>query len=134
MKKEKKKFIYVIQEHFATHHHYDLRLEKDGVLWSWVIPKDPPLKPGIKRLAVRTENHPIEYADFEGEIEEGKYGAGKVKIWDKGSYELIDEKNYKLVINIRGNKLKGVYVLVQFAGGKSSSKQKNWLFFKKRIS
>ncbi len=128
----KKKLVYVIQEHFAKHHHYDLRLEKNGVLWSWAIPKEPPLKPGIKRLAVRTENHSLDYADFEGVIPEGEYGAGKVRIWDKGTYELINEKNYKLVIRINGKKLNGEYVLVQFAGGKSSDEQKNWLFFKKK--
>ncbi|MEM3041340.1 MAG: DNA polymerase ligase N-terminal domain-containing protein [Nitrososphaerota archaeon] len=117
--------IYVIQKHSATHLHYDLRLEMDGVLRSWAIPKEPPIMPGVRRLAVEVEDHPVEYANFEGTIPEGEYGAGTVEIWDKGTYRLIDRKQDKLVIEISGNKLKGSYVLVRFKD------QKNWLFFKK---
>jgi DNA ligase D-like protein (predicted 3'-phosphoesterase) len=117
--------IYVIQKHAATHLHYDLRLEMDGVLKSWAIPKEPPTTPGVKRLAVQVEDHPIDYADFEGTIPEGEYGAGTVEIWDRGFFNLIDRKENKLVIEIRGEKLKGTYVLVRFKN------KKNWLFFKK---
>ena len=118
--------IYVIQKHYASHLHYDLRLEMDGVLKSWAVPKTPPTEPGIRRLAVEVEDHPIEYADFEGAIPEGEYGAGTVEIWDKGSYTLLERKENKLMIEISGRRLDGVYYLIRFKG------RKNWLFFKKK--
>jgi DNA ligase D-like protein (predicted 3'-phosphoesterase) len=118
--------IYVIQKHAATHLHFDLRLEMDGVLKSWAIPKEPPTSPAVKRLAVQVEDHPVDYASFEGTIPEGEYGAGKVEIWDKGTYKLIDRKEDKLIVEIDGAKLSGVYVLVRFKD------KKNWLFFKKK--
>jgi DNA ligase D-like protein (predicted 3'-phosphoesterase) len=118
--------IYVVQKHAATHLHWDLRLEMDGTLKSWAIPKEPPAGFGVKRLAVQVEDHPIEYADFEGTIPEGEYGAGIVEIWDRGNYKLIDRKEDKLVIEINGEKLRGPYVLVRLKD------KKNWLFFKKR--
>lgn len=121
------KLIYSIQKHFARNLHYDLRLEFEGVLKSWAMPKGPPLKQGEKRLAVQTEDHPIDYWNFEGEIPEGEYGAGKVEVWDSGKYEIIDQKENKWIIDIQGKKLKGKYVLVQFKG-----QEKNWLFFKKK--
>jgi DNA ligase D-like protein (predicted 3'-phosphoesterase) len=118
--------IYVIQKHAATHLHYDLRLEMDGTLKSWAIPKEPSTSPGVRRLAVQVEDHPIGYANFEGTIPEGEYGAGTVEIWDRGTYEMIDRKEDKIIVEINGNRLKGIYVLVRFKG------QKNWLFFKKK--
>jgi len=118
--------IYVVQKHAATHLHYDLRLEMDGTLKSWAIPKEPPIELGVKRLAVQVEDHPISYATFQGTIPEGEYGAGKVEIWDKGTYKLTDRKEDKLVVEINGEKLKGSYVLVRLKNGK------NWLFFKKK--
>ncbi len=118
--------IYVIQKHEATHLHYDLRLEMDGTLKSWAVPKEPPLTPGIKRLAVQVEDHPVEYANFAGTIPEGEYGAGTVVIWDKGTYKLVDRKEDKLIVEIHGERLKGMYVLVRLKGGK------NWLLFKKK--
>ena len=118
--------IYVIQKHQATHLHYDLRLEMDGVLKSWAVPKTPPMESGVKRLAVQVEDHPIGYANFEGTIPDGEYGAGTVKIWDKGQYALKSRKENKLVFELAGHKLKGVYCLVRFKG------KKNWLFFKKK--
>ncbi|MEM3726346.1 MAG: DNA polymerase ligase N-terminal domain-containing protein [Candidatus Bathyarchaeia archaeon] len=117
--------IYVIQKHAATHLHYDLRLEMDGMLKSWAIPKEPPTTSGVKRLAVQVEDHPVGYANFEGTIPEGEYGAGTVEIWDKGFYNLIDRKEDKLVVEIHGEKLRGTYVLVRFKN------KKNWLFFKR---
>jgi DNA ligase D-like protein (predicted 3'-phosphoesterase) len=121
-----KKKIFVIHEHWARKHHYDLRLEMNGVLKSWAIPKEIPVKENEKRLAVQVEDHALSYADFEGEIPEGMYGAGKVAIWDKGSYELIEqEADKKIVVSIEGKKLKGKYCLIHF-----KPKEKNWLFFK----
>jgi DNA ligase D-like protein (predicted 3'-phosphoesterase) len=120
--------IFVIQEHFASHHHFDLRLEMDGVLKSWAIPKEIPVEKNDKKLAVEVEDHPIEYADFEGEIPEGYYGAGKVKIWDKGEYELIKRDKNKIEFELKGEKVKGKYVLLLF----KKEKNKNlWLIFKK---
>lgn len=125
--KRPKSPIYVIQLHDATHLHRDLRLEMDGILKSWAIPKDPLLtEDGKKLLAVQTEDHPIEYSLFEGTIPEGKYGAGTVKIWDKGTFELLEKTDKSFTIKINGNKLKGEYILVKF------KPPKNWLFFKKK--
>jgi DNA ligase D-like protein (predicted 3'-phosphoesterase) len=118
--------VYLVHKHDATHLHYDLRLEMDGVLKSWAIPKEPPAEAGARRLAVQVEDHPLSYATFEGTIPEGEYGAGKVEIWDKGTYELIDRKEDKLIVDIHGRRLKGPYVLVRFKG------KKDWLFFKKK--
>jgi DNA ligase D-like protein (predicted 3'-phosphoesterase) len=118
--------IYVIQKHAASHLHFDLRLEMDGVLKSWAVPKEPPTSSGVKRLAVQVEDHPVEYASFEGTIPEGEYGAGTVEIWDKGTYQLVDRKENKLIIEIDGAKLNGAYVLVRLKD------KKNWIFFKKK--
>ena len=118
--------IYVIQKHQARRLHYDLRLEMNGVLKSWAVPKTPPAEKGVKRLAVQVEDHPIDYAGFEGTIPEGQYGAGTVEIWDKGQYILKERDKNKLVFEIMGKTLKGNYCLVRFKG------EKNWLFFKKK--
>lgn len=121
----KPNLIYVIQEHWATHHHFDLRLQIGSVLKSWAIPKQLPEKEEEKRLAVETEDHALEYSEFEGLIPEGMYGAGKVKIWDSGFYEPEEISDKKIIVNIKGKKLKGKYCLIKFKG-------KNWLFFKKK--
>ncbi len=118
---------FVVHEHKARTLHWDLRLEIGFVLKSWAIPKEPPLKPGIKRLAIPTTDHPLEYINFTGIIEKGEYGAGKVEIWDTGTYKLVDQKPYKMVLEMNGRKLKGKYVLLQF---KDKRGKKNWLFFK----
>ncbi|HOC02991.1 MAG TPA: DNA polymerase ligase N-terminal domain-containing protein [Candidatus Ratteibacteria bacterium] len=120
--------IFVIHEHFAKKHHFDLRLEINGVLKSWAIPKDIPLKPGEKRLAVEVNDHPVEYARFEGEIPKGTYGAGKVSIWDSGHFLLLKKSNKGIEVDIRGKKLRGRYVLLLFREEKG---KKNWLLFKK---
>ena len=125
---------FVIQEHHARKLHYDLRLEMGGVLKSWAVPKQPPMNPKDKRLAVMVEDHPIDYIDFEGEIPPGHYGAGKVLIWDKGEYELIEGddplkelENGKIVFRLKGNRLKGAFALIKMKG-----KENNWLLIKKK--
>jgi DNA ligase D-like protein (predicted 3'-phosphoesterase) len=117
---------FVIQKHYATHLHYDFRLEMDGVLKSWAVPKEPTTESGVKRLAVQVEDHELSYIDFEGTIPEGMYGAGKVEIWDKGNYTLKHRSKDKIVFTLHGEKLTGDYVLVKFKGAK------NWLFFRKK--
>ncbi|MCC7573871.1 MAG: 3'-phosphoesterase [Candidatus Methanofastidiosum sp.] len=117
--------IFVIHKHDATRLHYDFRLEINGTLKSWAIPKFPPTERGVKRLAVLTEDHPLEYANFEGIIPEGDYGAGKVEIWDKGTFSFIENEKNKIVINLDGKRLTGRYCLIRF-----KDQEKNWMIFK----
>jgi len=124
----KSELVYVIQRHRALHLHYDLRLEEKGVLKSWAIPKAPPLVLGIKRLAVQTEDHPLGYEKFEGTIPEGEYGGGTVEIWDKGVYVPLKISASKKIIELNGNKLKGMYALIKLKPGETGDN--NWLFFK----
>jgi DNA ligase D-like protein (predicted ligase)/DNA ligase D-like protein (predicted polymerase)/DNA ligase D-like protein (predicted 3'-phosphoesterase) len=105
--------VFVIQKHNATRLHYDLRLERDGVLLSWAVPRGLPTVPGEKRLAVRTEDHPMDYADFEGWIPEGHYGAGEVKIFDRGTYEALEWKDDKLTFRLDGRRHRGEFHLVK---------------------
>lgn len=98
---------FVIQEHHARKLHYDFRLEMDGVLKSWAVPKVPSKKAGLKRLAIQVEDHDLNYISFEGKIEEGSYGAGTVKVWDRGSYELESRRDNKIVFFLHGKKLEG---------------------------
>lgn len=124
-KKDLERPVYVIQEHHAKRLHWDLRFEVDDTLKSWALPRNPLLKEGEKRLAVSVPDHPIEYALFEGVIPSGNYGAGKVKIWDKGTFETIETSKKKMVVSIKGKKLKGKYCLLHF-----KPKERNWLFFR----
>ena len=119
---------FVVQEHHARRLHYDFRLERLGVLKSWAVPKGVPEKPGDKRLAVETEDHPLEYKEFEGTIPQGQYGAGTVKTWDKGSYKLIVWDKDKIEFILTGERLDGRYVLARFK--KAGPKQ--WLLMKAR--
>ena len=129
---------FVVQEHGARSHHFDLRLEVDGVLKSWAVPKGPSTDPRAKRLAVPVEDHPLDYADFEGVIPPGEYGAGAVIVWDRGSYDNRTERDGRpkpvgqalqdghLVVELHGEKLKGRYALQRVAGGDDE----RWLLIK----
>jgi len=130
--------VFVIQEHDASTHHYDFRIEADGVLKSWSVPKGPSTDPREKRLAVPTEDHPLAYAGFEGVIPKGEYGAGTVLVWDTGVYDNITEKDGELIpvsqalsqghllIRLHGEKLKGGYALQRIGGGDDE----RWLLIK----
>lgn len=117
---------FVVHEHHARSLHYDFRLELEGVLKSWAVPKGVPEVKAVKRLAVQVEDHPIDYINFSGTIPKGEYGAGKVKIWDKGKWQLVtgslQDGSFKFTLS--GKKLKGEYVLVQLKD------KKNWLIYK----
>lgn len=131
--------IFVIHKHAASHLHYDLRIEVDGVLVSWAVPKGPSTDPEVKRLAIQTEDHPYDYATFEGVIPEGNYGAGTVMIWDNGTYHNIKKDHEgnlipiekciadgEVVIWLDGHKLQGGYALI-----KMKQRENQWLLFKK---
>lgn len=139
-----KKLSFVVQEHHASRLHFDFRLEHEGVLVSWAIPKGPTLNPAEKRLAVKVEDHPLEYRTFKGVIPEGNYGAGRVYIWDSGTYEMVGEptppdsdrtlgiglKKGKMSFVLFGKKLRGAFALARLPrAGKNT-----WLFIKKRDS
>jgi bifunctional non-homologous end joining protein LigD len=128
----RRKPVFVVQKHDATSLHYDFRLEVNGVMASWAVPKGPSMNPADRRLAVRTEDHPIEYNSFEGVIPEGHYGAGIVVVWDRGTYEVEGElppdqqlARGELKFVLHGEKLRGGFVLVRTSG-------KNWLLIKHR--
>src|SRR4029078_9526986 len=109
----RKEPIFVVQRHDARRLHYDFRLERDGALASWAVPKGVPLAPGEQHLAVHVEHHPLKYGTFEGEIPKGQYGAGTVEIWDTGTYETVEEKkNGGLTVRLDGKRLKGTWALV----------------------
>lgn len=133
-----KRLRYVIQKHQASHLHYDFRLEWNGVLLSWAVPKGPSLDPSVKRLAMRVEDHPIDYADFEGVIPEGEYGAGTVMVWDRGTWVPEDPdvdaalRRGELKFTLHGKKLKGSGVLVRTRGFPGSSGRPAWLLIKHR--
>jgi bifunctional non-homologous end joining protein LigD len=121
---------FVIHEHHARNLHFDLRLEMEGVLKSWAVPKGPSLDPADKRLAVEVPDHSVNYIDYEGEISEGSYGAGDVRIWDDGHYETTGDpyrqlKNGKLTLTFFGLKLRGEFALI-----KIGRQPKNWLLIK----
>lgn len=120
---------FVVHEHHARHLHFDFRLEMEGVLKSWAVPKGPSMNPADKRLAVMVEDHPLEYGFFEGTIPEGLYGAGEVAIWDTGSFTLISGSIAagKIEFQLKGKKLKGAFVLTRM-----KDKEKEWLLIKRR--
>ena len=140
--KVKDDLIFVVQKHDATNLHYDFRLELDGVLKSWAVPKGPSLNPNDKRLAMMVEDHPFDYKDFEGVIPKGNYGAGEVIVWDKGTYHSMETDDRKesipllkkglekgdLKFTLHGEKLNGSFALVNM----KKPKQNAWLLIKKK--
>jgi bifunctional non-homologous end joining protein LigD len=120
---------FIVHEHHATHLHFDFRLEMEGVLKSWAVPKGPSMNPKDKRLAIMVDDHTLEYGSYEGIIPDGQYGSGVVVIWDSGEYELLkgDLQEGRIEFSLKGEKLKGVFTLVKMSG-----KQKEWLLIKKK--
>jgi bifunctional non-homologous end joining protein LigD len=129
---------FVVQKHRARQLHYDFRLEWDGALLSWAVPKGIPTDPKTRRLAVRVEDHPLEYAKFEGRIPEGEYGAGTVEIWDEGEWRPDDTsvdaalRRGELRFHLMGKRLTGGWVLVRTRFGETRSKQQTWLLIKRK--
>ncbi|HLN32243.1 MAG TPA: DNA polymerase ligase N-terminal domain-containing protein [Gemmataceae bacterium] len=119
---------FVIQKHRARTLHYDFRLEKDGVLKSWAVPKGVPEEEGVKHLAIQVGDHPLEYADFEGTIPKGEYGAGTVETWDRGTYDLHEWTNDVIVFTLHGQRLEGTYNLIRFRRSGANA----WLLLKHR--
>jgi bifunctional non-homologous end joining protein LigD len=136
-KKKGRPLIYVVQKHRASHPHYDFRLEWKGTLLSWAVPKGPSLDPSVKRLAMSVEEHPIEYANFEGVIPKGEYGAGTVMVWDQGTWKPDDEdvdaalRRGELKFTLFGKKLRGSWVLIRTRGYGGGS-DRSWLLIKHR--
>src|SRR5712664_1398757 len=129
--------IFVVQKHDARRLHYDFRLAINGVLVSWAVPKGPSMNAKDKRLAVRTEDHPLEYADFEGVIPEGEYGAGTVLVWDRGTWEPIEDPHASFVkgrlkFRLHGEKLRGGWTLVRIKSRDTRQQGKTWLLIKER--
>ena len=135
--KSKSRLRFVIQKHAASHLHYDFRLELGGVLLSWAVPKGPSLNPAVKRLAMRVEDHPLEYGSFEGVIPQGEYGGGAVLLWDRGTWEPVGdaEKSLRegsLKFTLHGEKLHGGWVLVRQGGKHAAPGERHWFLFKER--
>ena len=134
----RRRLIYVIQKHRATSLHYDFRLEWNGALLSWAVPKGPSLDPDVNRLAMQVEDHPIDYATFEGVIPEGEYGGGTVMLWDRGTWAPDDKdiaaalEKGDLKFTLRGKKLKGSWVLVRTRGFGKQPNRSSWLLIKHR--
>jgi bifunctional non-homologous end joining protein LigD len=131
-----KRWSYVIQKHAASHLHYDFRLELDGVLKSWAVPKGPSLDPSVKRLAMHVEDHPVKYGDFEGIIPEGEYGGGTVMLWDRGVWEPVGDphesyRRGRFKFRLHGEKLQGGWMLIKRSRS-SSGKDNEWFLFKEK--
>src|ERR1043166_8082987 len=129
--------IFVIQKHAATRLHYDFRLEMEGVLRSWAVPKGPSLDPGEKRLGVHVEDHPLDYGTFEGIIPKGQYGGGTVLLWDRGTWHsegdpVADYRKGRLKFRLDGEKLQGSWMLVRMHGERAGEDKENWLLIKEK--
>jgi DNA ligase D-like protein (predicted 3'-phosphoesterase) len=135
---------FVIQEHYARSHHFDFRLEQNGVFRSWAVPKGIPVEAGIKRLAVQVQDHALVFGDFEGKILPGEYGAGQIRIWDKGEFELVEWFRDRISFTLFGTKVRGDLMMVRFSSvgrqlffpqgriivvDHSSPESKKWLIF-----
>jgi bifunctional non-homologous end joining protein LigD len=120
---------FIVHEHHASHLHFDFRLEMEGVLKSWAVPKGPSMNPADKRLAIMVDDHTMEYGSFEGIIPEGHYGAGAVVIWDNGEFELLRGgiREGRMEFSLKGKKLKGIFAMARMSG-----KEKEWLLMKKK--
>jgi bifunctional non-homologous end joining protein LigD len=137
-RKGNQSLIYAVQKHMASRLHYDLRLEWDGVLLSWAVPKGPSLDPSVKRLAMQTEDHPVEYSSFEGVIPAGQYGAGTVMLWDRGTWQPENDdvdtslQKGEIMFTLQGEKLQGAWVLVRIRGYGKVPDKSAWLLIKHR--
>ena len=120
--------IFVVQRHLGRSPHYDFRLERDGVLKSWAVPKRPPTGVGTSRLALAVADHPLDFADFQGTIPQGQPGAGTIEIWDRGDYKVLEWTPDKVVVSVRGNRLLGSFALTRFP----RHSERSWLL--KRVS
>ena len=119
---------FVVQEHHARTHHFDFRLEKDGVFKSWAVPKGLPTEVGVKRLAIQVEDHALEFGDFEGTIPPGEYGAGEIRVWDSGTYELLEWVEDRIKVRLQGERAAGVFEILKFRHGK----EREWLIMMRR--
>src|SRR5688572_30189099 len=128
--------VFVVQKHEARRLHYDFRLELDGTLVSWAVPREPSMSIGVRRLAVRTEDHPREYAEFHGDIPEGQYGAGRVQIWDRGTWRPVGDAQEGLTrghlkFELAGERLRGRFVMIRMKS-RGDERQENWLLIRER--
>jgi bifunctional non-homologous end joining protein LigD len=128
--------VFVVQRHEASRLHYDFRLELDGTLVSWAVPREPSMSIGVRRLAVRTEDHPREYAEFHGDIPEGQYGAGRVQIWDRGTWRPVGDAQEGLTrghlkFELAGERLRGRFVMIRMKS-RGDERQENWLLIRER--
>jgi bifunctional non-homologous end joining protein LigD len=118
---------FVVQEHYARTHHFDFRLEKDGVFKSWAIPKGLPDAVGVKRLAIQVDDHALEFGDFEGMIPQGEYGAGDISVWDLGTYDLIEWTHDRIRVILHGTLATGSFEILKFKRGK----EREWLIIRR---
>jgi len=119
---------FVVQEHHARMHHFDFRLERDGVFKSWAVPKGLPDAVGVKRLAIQVEDHALEFGDFEGTIPQGEYGAGQIRVWDAGMYDLVEWAEDRIKVRLNGSRAAGVFEILKFRHGK----EREWLIIRRQ--